>query len=85
MSKSKKNKTGLPDDLKSGVENLSGASIDNVKVHYNSSEPAQLNTHAYAEGNEIHIAPRQEKHLPHETWHVVQQKQGKVKPSKGKK
>lgn len=78
----KKNKTGLPDQLKSGVENLSGISMDDVKVHYNSSKPAQLQAHAYAQGNNIHLGPGQEKHLPHEAWHVVQQKQGRVLPSK---
>lgn len=78
----KKNNTGLPDQLKSGVESLSGIDISDVKVHYNSSQPAQLNAHAYAQGNQIHVAPGQEKHLPHEAWHVVQQKQGRVKPTK---
>lgn len=43
---SKPNLTGLPDDLKTGVEDLSGYSMDDVKVHYNSSQPAQLNAHA---------------------------------------
>ncbi len=55
--------------------------MDNVKVHYNSSKPAQLQAHAYAQGTDIHIAPGQEKHLPHEAWHVVQQKEGRVKPT----
>jgi hypothetical protein len=32
-----------------------------------------------SQGDDIHIAPEQEKHLPHEAWHVVQQKQGRVK------
>ncbi len=75
------NNTGLPDNLKSGIENLSGYSMDDVKVHFNSSKPAQLNAHAYAQGTSIHVAPGQEKHLPHEAWHVVQQKQGRVKPT----
>jgi len=77
----KTNNTGLPDNLKSGIENLSGHSMDDVKVHYNSSQPVQLNAHAYAQGSNIHLAPGQEKHLPHEAWHVVQQKQGRVKPT----
>jgi hypothetical protein len=77
----KPNNTGLPDNLKSGVESLSGMSMDHVKVHYNSSQPAQLNAHAYAQGSEIHVAPGQERHLPHEAWHVVQQAQGRVKPT----
>jgi len=73
------NKTGLPDNLKSGIESLSGYSMDDVRVHYNSSKPAQLQAHAYAQGSEIHLGPGQEQHLPHEAWHVVQQKQGRVK------
>jgi len=72
------NKTGLPENLKTGVEQLSSVSLDDVKVHYNSSAPAQLHAHAYAQGTDIHVAPGQEKHLPHEAWHVVQQKQGRV-------
>jgi len=76
-----KNKTGLPDQLKSGAENLSGYSLDHVKVHYNSSKPATVQAHAYAQGSNIHLASGQEKHLPHETWHVVQQMQGRVKPT----
>ncbi|MHB1099098.1 MAG: eCIS core domain-containing protein [Burkholderiales bacterium] len=78
---SKPNNTGLPDSLKSGIENLSGMSMDAVKVHYNSSQPAQLNALAYAQGKDIHVAPGQEQHLPHEAWHVVQQAQGRVKPT----
>lgn len=77
----KASNTGLPENLKSGIENLSGHSMDDVKVHYNSAQPAQLNAHAYAQGSDIHIASGQEKHLPHEAWHVVQQKQGRVKPT----
>ncbi len=72
------NKTGLPDNLRSGVEQLSGISLNDVKVHYNSNKPAQLQAHAYAQGTDIHIGPGQEKHMPHEAWHVVQQKQGRV-------
>ncbi|WP_405205121.1 DUF4157 domain-containing protein [Aquimarina sp. LLG6339-5] len=79
---SRRNNTGLPDNLKSGIENLSGYSMDDVKVHYNSSKPAQLQAHAYAQGTDIHLAPGQEKHLPHEAWHVVQQKQGRVQPTR---
>ncbi len=76
-----KNNTGLPDQLKTGIEQLSGYSMDDVKVHHNSDKPAQLKAHAYAQGTDIHLAPGQERHLPHEAWHVVQQKQGRVHPT----
>lgn len=77
----KPNNTGLPDNVKTGIENLSGYSMDDVRVHYNSAKPAQLQALAYTQGTDIHVAPGQEKHLPHEAWHVVQQKQGRVQPT----
>ena len=78
--KPKKN-AGLPDDLKTGMDNLSGISLDAAKVHRNSDKPSQLQAHAYAQGTDIHLGPGQERHLPHELAHVVQQKQGRVKPT----
>ncbi|NEP48903.1 MAG: DUF4157 domain-containing protein [Moorea sp. SIO3C2] len=75
------NNTGLPNRLKAGVENLSGMLMDDVQVYYNSSKPAQLNALAYTQGTDIHVGPGQERHLPHEAWHVVQQKQGRVQPT----
>ena len=76
------NKTGLPENLKDGIESLSGYNMDDVKVHYNSPKPAQLNAYAFAQGSDIHLASGAEKYLPHEAWHVVQQKQGRVQPTK---
>lgn len=75
------NRTGMPDDLKFGIEALSGIDISDVRVHRNSSEPSQLNALAYAQGNNIHLGPGQEQHLPHEAWHAVQQRQGRVRPT----
>lgn len=77
----KPNNTGLPDNLKAGVESLSGFSMDDVKVHYNSSQPATVQALAYTQGTDIHVAPGQEKHLPHEAWHVAQQLAGRVEPT----
>jgi uncharacterized protein YjhX (UPF0386 family) len=73
--------SGLPENLRNGIESLSGLDMSDVRVHYNSPRPAQLQAHAFAQGTEIHLAPGQEKHLAHEAWHVVQQKQGRVKPT----
>lgn len=75
------NRTDLPDPLKAGIEALSGMSMGGVRVHYNSDKPAQLSAMAFAQGSDIHVAPGQERHLPHEAWHVVQQAQGRVKPT----
>lgn len=75
------NETGMPDSLKSGIETLSGIGLDDLTVHYSSSEPAQLQSLAYAQGSDIYVGPGQERHLPHEAWHVVQQRQGRVQPT----
>ena len=77
----KPNNTGLPDNLKAGVESLSGFSMDDVKVHYNSSQPATVQALAFTQGTDIHVAPGQERHLPHEAWHVAQQLAGRVEPT----
>ena len=55
--------------------------MDHVQVHRNSAEPAKVGAHAYAQGSQIHLAPGQDRHLPHEAWHVVQQAQGRVRPT----
>ena len=75
------NTTGLPDTLKTGIEILSGISLDNVNVYYHSPQPPRVQALAYTQGTNIHVGPGQEKHLAHEAWHIVQQKQGRVKPT----
>jgi hypothetical protein len=75
------NNTGMSDNLKSGIESLSGFSMDNVRVHYNSPKPATVQALAYTQGTDIHVAPGQEKCLPHEAWHVAQQMAGRVSPT----
>lgn len=77
----RQNTTGLPGNLKVGIEALSGLSMDDVRIHYGSAKPADVQALAYTQGADIHIAPGQERHLPHEAWHVVQQKQGRVAPT----
>lgn len=59
--------------MKAGFEELSDFLIDDVRVHYNSDKPATVQALAYTQGTDIHVAPGQEQHLPHETWHVAQQ------------
>lgn len=55
--------------------------MDDVRVHYNSNKPATVQALAYTQGTDIHVAPGQEKHLPHEAWHVAQQMAGRVSPT----
>lgn len=61
-----RNQTGLPNNLKLGIENLSGYSMDDVRVHYGSSKPAAVQAYAYTQGTDIYVSPGQERHLPHE-------------------
>lgn len=76
-----KNMTGIPTQMKMKFEGMSGLSFDDVRVHYNSDKPAQMQAFAYTQGNDVYVGPGQEKHLGHELGHVVQQKQGRVKPT----
>jgi len=71
----------IPVGLRTGVESLSGLDMSDVSVHRNSSKPAAVGALAYTQGRDIYVAPGQEKHLPHEAWHAVQQKQGRVHPN----
>ena len=68
----------LPERLRTVIEAMSGFSLADVVVHRNSAEPARLHAAAFTRGNRIHLGPGQERHLPHEAWHAVQQKQGRV-------
>lgn len=77
----RENNTGMPDQLKAGIENLSRIDMSSVRVHYNSDKPAGVGALAYTQGTDIHVASGQEKYLPHEAWHVVQQAQGRVQPT----
>ena len=76
----KENNTGLPNDLKAGIENLSGYALDDVRVHYNSDKPAQIGALAYAQGSDIYIASGQEQHLPHELRILYNKKKLRCSP-----
>ncbi|MCH5204677.1 MAG: DUF4157 domain-containing protein [Oscillospiraceae bacterium] len=80
-SSEKDKTTNIPRAMKTNFERSSGFSFDDVRVHYNSEKPAQLRAHAYTQGSNVYIAPGQEKHLPHELGHVVQQKSDMVEPN----
>jgi hypothetical protein len=81
ISPKQSNRTGLPDALKARFERMTGMPLDDVRVHRNSGKPAELGAEAYTQGSEIHLGPRQERHLEHELGHVVQQKEGTVMPT----
>jgi hypothetical protein len=80
-SSSQSSNGGLPAGLRAGIEATSGMDLADVRVHSNSDKPRELDALAYTQGNDIHVGPGQERHLPHEAWHVVQQRQGRVSPT----
>jgi hypothetical protein len=51
-------------------------------VHYNSDEPAKIKRGAFTKGKDIYLARGKENLLPHEIIHIIQQMQGRVKPTK---
>ncbi len=75
------NRTGIPIQTKRRFEEMSGYSFDDVRIHYFSDKPARFKALAFTQGNEVHIAPGQERYLEHELGHVVQQKEGRVRPT----
>lgn len=75
------NLTGIPTQMKMDFERRSGLSFDDVRVHYNSDKPARIGALAYTQGTQVYMGPGQNRHLGHELVHVVQQKQGVVKPT----
>lgn len=72
---------GLGDDIVNGFAATSGHDLSDVNVHRNSSKPSEVGALAYAQGNDIHLGPGQDQHLPHEAAHIVQQREGRVKPT----
>lgn len=81
INKSNGSTQGLPEPMKTNMEAMGGVDLSDVKVHNNSSQPQKVGALAFAQGSDIHLAPGQEKHLGHEAWHTVQQKQGRVQPT----
>ncbi len=72
--KARPNRTGIPGRMKRDFERRSGLAFDDVRVHYNSNGPARLGALAYTRGTQVYLGPGQERYLPHELGHVVQQK-----------
>ncbi|HEX4829621.1 MAG TPA: DUF4157 domain-containing protein [Trebonia sp.] len=69
---------GLPARLLTSVARESGLDLSDVSVHRSSAEPRRVDARAYAAGSDIHLAPGADRHLAHEAWHLVQQRQGRV-------
>ena len=74
-----RNQGHLPDEL---ARRLRQADLDQARAHIQPAGPAAVAAPAFSQGDPIHFAnPGSEQHLPHEAWHVVQQRQGRNPPS----
>lgn len=76
----------LPSEVRTKMETAFSADFSDVRVHIG-HEASSLGAIAYTWGTNIHFAPGQynphtlqgQKLLGHELWHVLQQKQGRVR------
>lgn len=79
LARTRPRTTSLPSSLRAGVEQLSGFDMSDVRVHHDSPAPSQVRARAFTQGTDIHLGPKGMDHLPHEAWHVAQQKAGRVR------
>ncbi len=83
-------KASLPDSVKGKMENSFGTDFSSVNIHKDSGQATNMGALAYTQGNDVHFAPGQynpesskgQELIGHELTHVVQQRQGRVKPTK---
>ena len=85
----KPNKTGMSDAVKARMETVFNTDFSDVRIHPDSSKAPEVGALAYTQGSDIHIAPGQFRPdtaadaslLGHELAHVVQQREGRVRPT----
>jgi len=70
------------DRLVRAAERLSGLDLGSVAIQYDSPLPSGLGANAYTDGERIFLAHDHADALAHELWHVVQQRQGRVHPTR---
>jgi hypothetical protein len=76
--------------LQTKMQNSFGTSFQDVNIHQNDGSASQMGALAYTQGNNVHFAPGQfnpntqggQELLGHELTHVVQQREGRVQPTK---
>ncbi len=79
---------GMPEPVRAKMEQAFETDFSDVRVH-TGNQAEQVGALAYAQGNDIHFAPGQydpetskgQELLGHELAHIVQQKQGRVRPT----
>ena len=85
----RQNRTGMPDNVKAGMESAFSTDFSGVTVHASSARAPEVGALACTQGSDIHFAPGQfrpdtsagRELLGHELAHVVQQGEGRVRPT----
>lgn len=80
----------LPSSTQNKMEGAFQKDFSNVNIHQNSRQAKGMGALAYTQGNDVHFAPGQyqpnsskgQELIGHELTHVVQQREGRVKPTK---
>ncbi len=80
---------GLPADLNSKLQGTLNSDFSDVKIHQDAQSATDVGALAYTQGNDVHFAPGQydphsskgQELIGHELTHVVQQRQGRVRPT----
>jgi len=86
----RQNTTGMPDEIKTKMERAFNTDFSGIKIHSNSQKAPEVGALAYTQGSEVHFAPGQfdpytsrgEQLIGHELTHVVQQRAGRVIPTR---
>lgn len=89
MKKSSSSSNGLPEDVRGKMENAFQTDFSTVNIQKDSQQATDVGALAYTQGNDIHFAPGQfnpstqggQELIGHELTHVVQQRNGQVKPT----
>lgn len=76
--------------LQAKMQNSFSTSFQDVDIHQNDASATRMGALAYTQGNNVHFAPGQfnpntqggQELLGHELTHVVQQREGRVQPTK---
>ncbi|MCC5946735.1 MAG: DUF4157 domain-containing protein [Bernardetiaceae bacterium] len=85
----RKAETGLPEQVQTKMESAFNTSFSDVKIHTNSSKASDIGAQAFTQGNNVHFAQAKfnpssqsgQQLIGHELSHVVQQREGRVKPT----
>lgn len=85
----KESSSNLPSEVGAKMESSFQTDFSDVSIHTNSNQAKSIGALAYTQGSDIHFAPGQfkpdttsgQKLIGHELTHVVQQREGSVKPT----